>query len=161
MSRINGDRNARLFWRTSALALAILVACTHAFAGQSKQTVEPDYTKGEKLEGKFNYPPPALSTRCIFTSMTAPPAGGWAAPGMTGARCRTRGRASPLLDGAHPRGERERGGPLVITSAWAGSSPCRRGNPGRAGQLSRSCSGRPSLQLMSDVRDLPPLRAGA
>jgi len=55
MSRINGDRNARLFGRTSALALAVLVACTHASAARSAQTVEPDYTKGEKLEGKFNY----------------------------------------------------------------------------------------------------------
>ena len=54
MSRINGDRNARIFWRTLALALAVLVACTHAFAGRSKQTVEPDYTKGEELEGKLN-----------------------------------------------------------------------------------------------------------
>ncbi len=54
MIQIESDRNGRCFRRMLPPALAVLVACTGAFAGRSGQTVEPDYTKGEKLEGKLN-----------------------------------------------------------------------------------------------------------
>jgi len=54
MIQVNCGGHKGPFCGTLPLVLAVLVACTSAFAGRSSQTVEPDYTKGEELEGDLN-----------------------------------------------------------------------------------------------------------
>jgi len=54
MKYVISVRKGRPFLGALVIVLAVLVVCTNSFAGRSKQTVEPDYTKGENLEGKLN-----------------------------------------------------------------------------------------------------------